>query len=215
MNKRIFLFFLLAISVAFLFWYSSALQNKFYIIVDFLSVLVTQNEFLAIFVFIITSAIAALISPLTNIPLIPIATIIWGPIPTIILLLTGWLIGDMFAYFIGRYFGYKVVCYFVSPEILDGWSSLIKSRTSFLTALLARLALPAELGYAFGIIRYPMGTYAIITFLSELPFAVVSTYVSEAVLFGNLIRFFGLMGTLFVVVFTAFRFVHKTRKLDN
>lgn len=181
----------------------------FYIIADYLNELAVQNQLLAILVFVLTSALAALISPLTNIPLVPIATVIWGPVPTIIFLLCGWFIGDIIAYLIGRYFGYKAVSYFVSTEKLDDWSNMVKKRTTFTTALLLRIALPAELGYAFGIIRYPAGTYIAITFLSELPFAIISTYASEAVIYGDTLKFFGLVGILFSVIFIAFRMTHS------
>jgi len=146
MNKRLILLLCIAIIIAFLFWYSSVLQSAFYVIASYLNALAVENELLAILVFVLTSALAALISPLTNIPLVPIATLIWGPVPTIIFLLTGWLIGDIIAYIIGRYFGYKAVSYFVSKEKLDDWSNMVKKRTTFTTALLLRIALPAELG---------------------------------------------------------------------
>ena len=209
MNKRLILLLCIAIIIAFLFWYSSVLQSAFYVIASYLNALAVQNELLAILVFVLTSALAALISPLTNIPLVPIATLIWGPVPTIIFLLTGWLIGDIIAYIIGRYFGYKAVSYFVSKEKLDDWSNMVKKRTTFTTALLLRIALPAELGYAFGIIRYPLNLYIFITFLSELPFAIISTYASEAVLSGDTLKFFGLIGILITVIIIAFRTTHS------
>lgn len=209
MNKRLILFICVAIVIAFLFWYSSVLQSAFYTIAGYLNTLAVENELLAIFVFVLTSALAALVSPLTNIPLVPIATLIWGPVPTIIFLLSGWLIGDITAYLVGRYLGYKAVSYFVSAEKLDDWSSMVKKRTTFSTALLLRVALPAELGYAFGIIRYPLNLYVFITFLAELPFAIISTYASEAVLLGDTLKFFGLVGILFVVIIVAFRVTHS------
>ncbi len=211
MNRRLILFLSLAVIIALLFWYSSVLQSSFYTIADLLNELAIQNEFLAVLVFVLTSALAALVSPLTNIPLVPIATLIWGPIPTIIYLLFGWFIGDIIAYIVGRYLGYKAVSYFVSTEKLDGWSSMVKKRATFSTALLLRIALPAELGYAFGIIRYPVGVYVIITFLSELPFAIISAYASEAVFFGDALKFFALIGILFTVIFVAFRVTHSDR----
>lgn len=209
MNRRVIVFICVAIIIAFLFWYSSVLQETFYAIADYLKVLAAQNEVLAIFVFVLTSALAALISPLTNIPLVPIATLIWGPVPTIMFLIGGWLIGDILAYLVGRYLGHKVVAYFVSTEKLDNWSNVVKKRTSFSTALLLRVALPAELGYAFGIIRYPASLYIIITFLAELPFAVISTFASEAVLLGDTLKFFGLIGVLLAVVIVALRSTHS------
>jgi len=211
MNRRIIILSGVAIIIAFLFWYSSVLQEVFYAVVDFLGELALQNEFLAIMVFILTAALAALISPLTNIPLVPIATLIWGPFLTTIFLLVGWLVGDIIAYVIGRHLGHKIVCYIVSAEKLEEWSNVVKKHTNFRRALFLRVALPAELGYAFGIIRYHFGYFMLITFFAELPLAIVSTYASEAVLYGDTMKFFGFTGILFAFIFIAFRMTHKRK----
>lgn len=200
MTKRIILIACTAIAVALAFWYSSTLQDAFYVVVDFFSALVMRNELLAVIVFVLLSAAAALISPFTNIPLIPIAVVIWGTVPTTILLLGGWLLGDIVAYFIGRDIGYPAVRYMVSSERFDRWVVVVREHTSFLMALLLRVALPAELGYAFGIIRYPVGLYALITFLAELPIALVAVYASEAALAGDAQMFFVAVGVLAVLV---------------
>lgn len=210
MNKRIFLILGIVVIVAALFWYSSAIQNTFYVIVDFFNTLVIYNEYLAIILFILIAATAALISPFTNVPLIPIAVVIWGTLGTTILLLFGWLVGDILAYLIGRYLGYPAIRYIISEEKFDNLIKVIKTHTNFLKAFLFRLALPAELGYMFGIIRYNFGKYLLITFLAELPFAIVSTYASEAILSGDTVKFFVFIGMLSIVVFFIFRKIHKT-----
>lgn len=215
MNKRLLLFLLLSIILAFLFWYSSVIQKEFYLIVNIFNELVIQNEILAVLVFILLAVAAALISPLTSIPLVPIAVVIWGSLPTTIFLLSGWLIGDTISYFVGRYLGYKTVCYFVSAEKIDELSSVVKKHTTFFKGLLLRLVLPAELGYAFGIIRYNFLSYLLLTLLAELPFAIISTYASEAVISGDTIKFLLLMIALITGVFLAVRVVHKNNKAKN
>ena len=212
MNRRLIFSFLFAIVVAFLFWSSSLLQSEFWRVVDFFNVLVVRNELLAMVLFVLSSVAAALVSPLTNIPLVPIAVVFWGPAITALLLLFGWLVGDMLAYFVGRYFGRRVVFYFVHEELFEQWSRKIKEHTTFLTALLLRLALPAELGYAFGMVRYPIGAYALITVLSELPFAIISTYASEAVLLGNAVQFLGFAGILLGIIFITIKITNNNRK---
>lgn len=200
MTKRIILIACTAIAGVLLFWYSSTLQDAFYVVVNFFSELVLRNELLAVVVFVLLSAVAALISPFTNIPLIPIAVVIWGTIPTAILLLGGWMLGDILAYFIGRDIGYPAVRYMVSSERFDRWVAVVREHTSFLMALLLRVALPAELGYAFGIIRYPMILYVLITFLAELPIALVAVYASEAALAGDVQMFFAAVGVLVALI---------------
>lgn len=188
-----------------LFWYSSQVQGEFYRIVEFFKELVAQDERSAMAVFVLIAALAALISPLTNIPLVPFAVAIWGAFPTAVLLLFGWILGDIFAYVVGRYLGRAVVSYIFSSEKVEEWSSLVKKHSTLARAFFVRLVFPAELGYAFGIIRYDFSYYVAITFLAELPFAVVSAYASEAVLAGNVVRFLGLTVLLLVAVYGGLR----------
>lgn len=212
MNRRLIFSFLFAVLVALLFWSSNFLQNEFWRVVDFFNALAVRNEPLAMTLFVLSAVAAALVSPLTNIPLVPIAVVFWGPTFTTALLLIGWLIGDAFAFLIGRHLGRRVVFYFVQEERFEQWNRKIKEHTNFLNALLLRLALPAELGYAFGIVRYPIGAYVLITVLAELPFAIISAYASEAVLLGNAPQFLGFAGILLGIIFVTIKITHNNRK---
>lgn len=203
MSKRVLLLLFGVVFLALLFWYSSALQDQFFVIVDFFHTLVYKNELLAIGVFILTAVVGALISPFTNLPLVPFAVAIWGTVPTTLFLLAGWMIGDTIAYFIGRYYGRKAVTFFVSEEKLDHWSEMVKAHTNFFTALILRLALPAELGYAFGFVRYHFGLFLLITLIAEVPFAIISTTASEAVLERDVGEFFWLILLLVIIIVGA------------
>ena len=51
---------------------------------------------------------------------------------------------------------------------------------TFPLLLLFRLAMPSETGYVFGLFRYDFCRYLLITFLAELPFAILIVYGSDA-----------------------------------
>lgn len=215
MVKRILIFLSSVIFLSVLFWYSNFIQNEFYIIVDFFNTLVLRNEFLAVLVFIFSAVIGALISPLTNLPLVPFAVTIWGALPTAVFLLCGWIVGDLIAYVIGRYFGRKIVTNFLSEDKLDKWSNLIKRHTNFITALIIRLTFPAELGYIFGLVRYHLGLYLLVTFLAELPFAFAAVFISEVVLSGEIEKFIVTILILIVIIiglYIKFKSVKKSKK---
>lgn len=206
MNKRKIFTLLVIITIVVLFWYSNLLQDVFYWITDLFNKVVVFNEALAILIFLLISVMASLVSPFTNIPLIPVAVVVWGSFYTSILLLIGWISGDIIAYLIGRYLGQPVIRYFVSKEKFEELISGVKEHTSFLTALFIRITLPAELGYVFGIVRYPFLSYLIITSISELPIAMISSYASEAVLSGNIMKFIYFIGILFLFFYSALHF---------
>ncbi len=202
--KRAALIVGLLVVITLLFWYSLSLQEAFYDVVSFFETYVRQNEILGLLVFILIAALAAMVSPFTNLPLIPVAVALWGTTTTVFLLLGGWLIGDATAYFIGRYVGYPAVRYIISAERFDTWLSAVRAHTSFSMMFLLRLALPAELGYVFGVIRYHFGKYILLTFLAELPFVLTAAYASEAILLGERLQFFGLVALISAILFGAF-----------
>lgn len=211
MHKRL-LFTLGIISATIiLFWYFNVVQVAFYDIAIFFEKYVGQNELLGIFIFLLIATASALLSPLTNAPLIPIAVALWGLVPTMVILLVGWLIGDIIAYYIGRYIGGPLFRYIISAKRFDKWVEEIRKHTRFYMLLLLRVALPAELGYAFGIMRYPFGKYMLITFLAEIPFVIITTYASEAILEGNRLEFFSLIAILVAIFFGAMHFVRDKK----
>ncbi|MFA6608305.1 MAG: VTT domain-containing protein [Candidatus Paceibacterota bacterium] len=213
MNKRIVISLIIVVIATLLFWVSKSIQDEFYLIVAMFNNLAEQNILLTVLIFLSVAAFAALISPFTNVPLIPVAVAIWGIIPTTILLLIGWLSGDIITYIIGRYLGYPVIRYLiVSTERFDNWVNLVRDRTSFLKALTLRMALPAELGYVFGLIKYKFSTYFLITFLSELPLAIIFTYASQSILTGDIPQFFGFIGLLCIILFGTYELIHQKKK---
>jgi len=211
MYKRLLLAVSIIIASTILFWYFTVFQEAFYDVVIFFEKYVRQNELLGLLIFLLIAILSALLSPLTNVPLIPIAVALWGVFPTMIILFVGWLIGDIIAYYIGRYIGGPLFRYIISAKRFDKWTEEIRKHTRFYMLLLLRVALPAELGYAFGIMRYPFFKYMLITFLAEIPFVLITTYASEAILEGNRLEFFSLVAILIVIFWGAMHIIKKEK----
>lgn len=209
MYKRALLVIGILVAITLLFWYSLSLQETFYDVVSFFETYVRQNEMLGMLVFMLIATLGALVSPFTNLPLIPVAVALWGAALTALLLLGGWLLGGVIAYFIGRYVGYPAIRYIISAERFDAWLREVRAHTRFSMMFLLRLALPAELGYAFGVIRYSFWKYVLLTFFAELPFVLIATYASEAILLGERLQFFGLIALVGVIFLGAFYLVRK------
>jgi len=209
MYKRLPLIVGIITATLILFWYFSAFQETFYDVAIFFEKYVGQNKLLGIFIFLFIAILSALLSPLTNAPLIPVAVALWGVMPTMMILFTGWIVGDIIAYHIGRYIGGPLFRYIISAKRFDKWVDEIQKHTRFYMLLLLRVALPAELGYAFGILRYSFGKYMLITLLAEIPFVLITTYASEAILEGNRLEFFSLMAVLITIFWGAIYLVRE------
>lgn len=216
MLKRTLITFIAVLGVAFLFWSSYSLQNIFNETVGSVQAYAGQNNVLLIVLFIALAALSAMLSPFSSVPLVPIAIMIWGGLLTTALLLTGWLIGEVLAYGAGYYAGYPFVSQLSSFEKVRYYRERISRKTEFLLIVLFRFAMPAEIpGYVLGIARYNFWKYFLATFLAELPFAIVVSYASEALVAKKPVIFVGLAVATFSVFSVMFYFFTKKLKTKN
>lgn len=212
-HKHSFMFFIVLILLGLAFWYSYEFQRTFYGVVGELQYYVERNPATGGFIFISLSALSAMFAPLSTVPFVPVAILIWGDVITSIFLLSGWLIGGAAAYFIGRYVSMEIVRGFVFFERIRYYHQRISARLEFLIVFLFRLAMPAEIpGYVLGILRYDFVRYFIATFLAELPFAVIIVYGSGALIAGQQAVFILISGVALLGLSGAFRLFERELK---
>ncbi|MDP3993411.1 MAG: VTT domain-containing protein [bacterium] len=178
-KKQLFvLIFLIALII--IFWSSSYFQDVFLNSVGAVEKYIQSHRAIGISVFIGLTALSAMLSPFSSVPLVPAAVLIWGTALTFLFLMTGWMLGGAAAYGIGRYLGFPIVSRIISSEKLDSWIHKIANQMEFYLVLLFRLATPSETGYIFGILRYHFWKYLLVTTLAELPYGIFIVYASEA-----------------------------------
>lgn len=152
---------------------------------------------------------SSMLSMFSSVPLVPVAAFMWGAYTSAILLFAGWMLGSVLSYFIARYAGYPIVSKIISQDRLRQYEEKISKRASFLTVLLFRFILPAEIpNYFLGIIRYPFGKYFLASFISELPFAFITAYSGEAFIqsdFRSFILWIFAALALLAILFVLFR----------
>lgn len=160
----------------------------------------TEHLVLGAAAFSSLAALSVLLGPFTSVPLIPSAVAVWGIPQTLTLLLVGWILGSSLAYAIGRLLGETVVKKLVGEAKLADWMGTLDRRLSFPLLLLFRLATPSETGYIFGILRYRFGRYLLLTFLAELPFALIAVYAGDAFTRSGWESFGGLILTWLLII---------------
>ena len=214
MPKRIIIIFFLVIAFAFLFWSSISVQNIFYDTVFSVEKYSTRYQVLSVAVFVALSALSAIFSPFSSLPLVPVAIMIWGNSLTAILLLVGWAIGGTVTYFAGYYVGYPLVNRLTSFKKINHYRQKIPQNAEFWLILLFRLAMPAEIpGYVLGIMRYDFSKYILATVLAELPFAVIASYAGNALIENKPWVFVGFI--IVTAVFIGLMFYLMNKKLHR
>jgi len=102
----------------------------------------------------------------------------------------------------------------VSSHKVEAYKKRIPEKAQFWVVLLFRLAIPAEItGYTLGIIRYPFGKYLLASFLSEIPFALLLVYSSQALIEKEMIWFLSLVSIGVLIISVAYLiFKNKLKK---
>lgn len=162
---------------------------------------VVESRIIGVFVFVFFTAFSAVLSPLSSIPAVPFAVFAWGEELTLTFLLVGWIIGSIISYTIGKYGLYVLFKKALFLKKVEMYQKKFSEHSEFILVVLFRLALPSEItGLVLGSLRYNFFKYLMATIISEIPFAVVLVYGSEALILSD---FWGLF---WWVVFGGFCF---------
>jgi uncharacterized membrane protein YdjX (TVP38/TMEM64 family) len=213
LKKRI-LIALGAIILAAIFLSSLELQRVFYSSLQQVADFIEARKTLGILVFVFFGSVSVLLSPFSSVPLVPVAIQVFGTIPTIAFLVVSWMIGDIAAYFIGLSLIRAVTTRFVADEKVNFYRRKIPQGARFWFVLLFRLAIPAEItGYTLGAIKYQFRKYLLACFLSDVPFALLIVYSSEALIDKQFILFVSLAA--FAVLFISVFFIILRRRLQQ
>jgi len=213
MKKRTAALLILLLLAAAVFLMSAYLERSIYDSLAILQAYAKERPILGGTLFVVLAAFSVLLGPFSSVPFVPIAVAAWGSFLTLILLASGWLVGGIVAYGVGLLVGYPLIRYLIAPEKINKWIDNITGRLKFLFLLLFRFSTPSETGYLFGIIRYNFLKYVLITFIAEVPVAVIVVYASEALTAKRPILFvgFALFG-ISILVAALYLFRKELRK---
>ena len=111
-------------------------------------------------------------------PLIPIASNIFGWVLTAILSIIGWTIGALVAFELSRKYGVFLVKKFISLKQIEKYEKLIPEKNIFWGIVFLRIAVPVDiLSYVLGLFSHiKFRTYAIATLIGISPAAFIFAY---------------------------------------
>jgi uncharacterized membrane protein YdjX (TVP38/TMEM64 family) len=131
--------------------------------------------------FVALSALSAMLVFFSSVLLVPIGVQAWGEIPCFLLLWTGWALGGVVTYSIGRWFGRAGIERMLSKKTFDRYERHIPVDSSLAAAVLIQFALPSDIsGYFFGLIGFPARTYFSALVIAELPYALATVFLGVA-----------------------------------
>ena len=216
MKKKLLLTSLLLVLIAVIFWSSITLQTMFESTVSVLESYIVTNPVWGVSLFLWLAAASAVLSPFSSVVLVPFVVPVFGVWWTILMLTVGWLIGAVIAYAIGKYAGYPILKKLVAVDKLDKYHKKLPEDASFWIVLLFRLATPSEIiSYFLGIIRYRFWHFFFATLISEFVFAVLTVYLSDAIVENKLLMFVGVILAILLIsggTYYLFYHIKKVKK---
>lgn len=175
--------------------------------IEYIDKIITGSLPFGIPVYILLAAIDAIAFP-TIIPLIPVASHLYGFLFATLYLIIGWVIGISISFYIARKFGRRIVGKFISLKKIDAFEKSIPEKNVFMFIFFLRIFLPLEVAtYGFGIFRkISARKFFLASFLGIIPAAVVLSYIGALSL---TIEVTGLVVGLLFAALIIMLFVHR------
>ena len=144
--------------------------------------LIAEHPMLGAVVFVLLSAVSAMLAFFSSALLVPAAVYAWGNTVAVGLLWLGWLLGGVFTYSLGHALRRPPGEESGPPGRFAAYLPHVSAEIGFPLVLLWQLALPSELpGYLCGYLRVPFRTYVAALAVAELPYAIGAVLLGESV----------------------------------
>lgn len=132
---------------------------------------------------VVFAAVAAMLAFVSSWVIVPFAIFTWGTTEALVLLWSGWLLGGMTSYALGRFVGRPAIRWLAQPAALARYEHRITPHSAFGLVLLLQLGLPSEIpGYLLGLVRYSFPWYLLSLGMAELLHGVATIYLGSQLL---------------------------------
>jgi len=144
---------------------------------------IAQHPVLGALIFMGLAALSAMLVFFSGVLLVPIGVQTWGETGCFLMLWSGWCLGGLVTYAIGRRLKRPAVQRMLSGGMINRYERRIPEGGSFVTAVLVQLAVPSDVsGYFFGLLGYPLRVYFGALMLTEIPYALGTVFLGSAFL---------------------------------
>ncbi len=147
---------------------------------NWISRFIERRAFGGVFLYLILNVLDAVLAPGATLPLIPVASQVWGRVPAAIATTAGWTAGSLIAFLIARRWGYPIVQKLTSIARVRSMRRYIPEDL-FWSVVFARLVLPMDvISYVLGLLTHiGWWEYLIATALGLMPSALLLAYLGQ------------------------------------
>jgi uncharacterized membrane protein YdjX (TVP38/TMEM64 family) len=130
------------------------------------------------FIYVSLATISTVVAPVNTLPLIPVATALWGGFISALLSITAWTLGAIIAFIIARKLGKPFIEKHYNLEKISRYEKLLGEEYVFWNIVALRIMIPVDiLSYAIGLFTsVKLSTYSLATLIGVSPFAFLLAY---------------------------------------
>lgn len=121
-----------------------------------------EHAVIGVAIFLFTSALAVVLPFASNLPLVPLAVLAWGPGWTALLLLVGWIAGSVFSFLLGRHTRGWILRRFPSVQRHADIDRLVHPNHRLASLISLRMTFPVD------VLSYALGLFSRSTTLAEV-----------------------------------------------
>lgn len=131
-----------------------------------------------ILLYFLITFLATVIAPVSALPLLPVAVILWGWKLAALVTILGWTLGSIVAFYLARKYGITLVKKIINLEKIHKYEKLIPTSQIFLSIIWMRIFLPVDvLSYLLGLFsKISLPLYSLATLIGVTPFALIMSY---------------------------------------
>jgi len=178
--------------------------------IDILEKIMKENV-VGMMVYIFIGILAIVIAPISNLPLLPVASNLWGWFFAGILTLIAWTLGSIFAFIIARKYGAPLVGKIIPLNKMAKFEKRVPKESLFLDVVFLRMIIPADiLSYFLGLFsKIDFKNYVLATIIGLTPMVFLFTYVGRLHFYYQIIILM-FVGMIFMIGIIVRKIAQKT-----
>ena len=157
------------------------------------------------------------LAPLTSLPLIPLVAPFLGPFVTGLACYTGWVLGAVVAFWIGRQYGKPFVSRYIDLSTIRKYEKYIRPDVGFLYIVLLHMIIPVDIfSYALGMLTtVSIRLYACATLVGLLWFSFAFAYAGSALMSGDYVLLGSIGVASGVILYLSWRYARKVLRSEK
>ncbi len=138
-------------------------------------------SYFGMLLYVLLAVASEVVVPVSSVPMMPLASNLWGWFVAGILSIIGWTLGASIAFILARLYGIAIINRFVSMDKISKYEKKIPEENLFWGIVFIRILLPVDVvSYVLGLFsKIDLRVFVLATAIGVTPFAFIFAYLGK------------------------------------